>query len=37
MGWLRGSVCPGALVLMLTVADALPSGSIRFMEPYMVE
>jgi hypothetical protein len=37
MGRLRTSVCAGALALMLAAAAAQPFGSIRFMEPYVVE
>src|SRR5262245_36800197 len=37
MRWFRSSAYACALALMLTVADAQPSGSIRFLEPYAVE
>jgi hypothetical protein len=38
MGWLYGrGFCVGALLFTSTLANARPSGSIRFMEPYVVE
>jgi len=38
MGWLYGrGFCVGALLFTSTLANAQPSGSIRFMEPYVVE
>ena len=38
MGWLRGiCFCAGALLSISTLAEAQPSGGVRFMEPHTVE